>query len=130
LIAGNPVKAERNRCVRYPFLGIGGGPDEEQVFDGGADVEFLRNDDHAGPSNSTFLEKPREVSRHCIPIMGNQNTTGFRGDPEHIRIADPHNTTIIGSQEIERRFSPAKAEHDLVVEVGIRLEARPHLLGV
>jgi hypothetical protein len=90
--------------------------------------QFLRNDDHT--RTRTFPEKPREVSRHCLPVMGNQNTAGFRCDPQHIRIGHPHDIAIIGSQEIDRRFSPAKAEHYLVVEIGIRLEARPHPLGV
>ena len=62
--------------------------------------------------------------------MRNQNTSGFRGDPEHIRIGHANDTTVVGSQEIDRLFPPTKADYDLVVEIGVRLEARPHVLGV
>jgi hypothetical protein len=33
----------------------------------------------------------------------------------------------MSAQEINRRFSAAKANYDLVVEIGVRLESRPHV---
>jgi hypothetical protein len=36
----------------------------------------------------------------------------------------------MGAKEIDGRFPPAKAEYDLVVRIGVSLEARPHALGV
>src|SRR5207302_1791231 len=100
----------------------------QQIFDGGADVEFLRYDNHARARS--FLKKPREVSRHRLSVMRNQNTSGFRSNPEDIGIGDAHDTTVVRSEEIDRRFSPMETHYNLVVEVGIRLEARPHVLGV
>jgi len=114
--------------VSDPFLGITGCPDQQQILDGSADIEFLRYDDHAGTRSS--FEKPREVSRHRLSIMRNQNTSGFRGDPEHIGIGNTHYTAVVGPEKIDRRFSPEKSAHDLVVEIRIRLEAGPHVLGV
>src|SRR5436305_1908974 len=110
-----------------PFLGIGGCPDQQQIFDGDSDLEFLRYDNHA---RARPFSRNREASRHRLSVMRNQNTSGFRGNPEDIRIGSADYTPVKGPQEIDRRFSPTKPYYDLVVEVRFRLEARPHVLGV
>ena len=58
--------------------------------------------------------------------MGNQNPAGFRRNAEHFRVEYTDNPTVVSTQKIDRRFPAAKAHHDLVVEIGVRLESRSH----
>ena len=36
----------------------------------------------------------------------------------------------LDAKDIDGRFSPTQANYDVVIEIGIRLEPRPHALGV
>jgi hypothetical protein len=36
----------------------------------------------------------------------------------------------LGALEIDRTFSPPKAQYDFVIEIGVSQKARPHALGV
>jgi hypothetical protein len=70
------------------------------------------------------------MTGHRLSIMRNQNSPRLRSDAEHVRIGRADYATLMSAQEIDRRLSPAKANDDLVVEIGVRPEARPHVLGV
>jgi len=56
--------------------------------------------------------------------MGNENSTRGRCHVEHFRIGYTDNTPVMRADD--GGFSPAKANYDLVVEIGVRLESRLH----
>ena len=57
-------------------------------------------------------------------------TGRFRGDGQHLRIGYANHPTVVGAQNIDGRFSPAKPNYNFVIEIGIRLKPRPHTVGV
>src|SRR5215467_6273842 len=71
-----------NRSNRYeansfgPFLGIRGCPDQQQVFDGSANVEVLGNDNNARTRSG--LSEAREIAGHRFPIVGDENSIRLR----------------------------------------------------
>jgi hypothetical protein len=111
--------------VSDPFRGVSGHPNQQQILDRSAYIKILRYDNQ--PWTGSRLTKPREVTRHRLSIMGNQNSTGFRGNAEGVGVGFADRTTVMSAQEINRRFSAAKANYDLVVQIGVRQESRPHV---
>jgi hypothetical protein len=111
-----------------PFFGVRGCPDQQKIFDCGAYVEVLGYDYDA--RTQPLLAEAGEMRGHGLAIMGNQNPFRFRRDPEHVRIAKADNTALMSAQDIDQRFPPAQAQDDLVVEIGVRQESRPHAVGV
>jgi hypothetical protein len=58
-----------------------------------------------------------------------RNSNRLRGDADHVGVGQPDNAAIMGAHEIDRCLPPAKANDDLVVEIGVRRKSRPHALG-
>lgn len=62
--------------------------------------------------------------------MRNENPTRLRGDADYRGVGQADHTAVKGIQEIDRWFPAAKADNDLLVEIGIRQESRrPHASG-
>jgi hypothetical protein len=68
----------------YPFFGLRRFPNQQQVFDSSAYIEFLRHDDKAR-TRSRF-PKSRKVTWHRFSIMGNEDSAGTRGHAQHFRV--------------------------------------------
>jgi len=47
----------------------------------------------------------------------------------NVRITNADDATLMSVQDIDQGFPPAKATHDLLVEVGVCEESRPHAVG-
>lgn len=62
--------------------------------------------------------------------MRNQYSSGLDRDPERLRVGYTYNATVAGTQEIDQSFPPAEANHYFVIEIRVRLKARPHSVGV
>ena len=76
------------------------------------------------------LGKACEITEHRLAIVRNENSRRFRGNGEHLGIGNADNTALMSAEDINGRLPPGKANYDFVVEIGIRLEPRPHVLGV
>ncbi len=110
-----------------PFLGVRGRPDQQQILNSDPDIQCLRYDDH--PRTRSRLPKPREVPRHRLPIVRNQNSTRFRGDADYVGVGQTDDSAINGVHEIDRWLPPANANSDLLVEIGVSQETWPHARG-
>jgi len=56
--------------------------------------------------------------------MRNQNSTRLRGDADYVGVGQTDNTAIMGAHEIDRWLTPAKANGNLMVEIGVGLVLR------
>jgi hypothetical protein len=75
------------------------GPDQQQILDSSTDVQVLRHDND--PRTGPCLPKPREVTRHGLSVMRNQNSTRLRGDADYVGVGQTDNTAIMGTHEID-----------------------------
>ena len=71
-----------------------------------------------------------EIIRHGVSIVGNYNSSHVGCNAEDVGIGHSDDAPVQGTQKIEKRFPASQANHNLVVEIGVRLKARPHALGV
>ncbi len=92
------------------------------------DIQVLRHDDQAGAA--LMLNEVREVLQHGAAVVGYQHASRLRCKHQHFRIALPDHVALRGHPEIDARFSPPQARHDLPVKVGVRLKARLHPRGL
>ena len=82
------------------------------------------------PGLDCVSQKLHEVRRHRFSIMRDQNSTGIRSDEKHLGIGYTDYASLMSTQEIDRRFQPAKTNDNLEIEIGVRLESRLHARGV
>ena len=61
--------------------------------------------------------------------MRNENSAIACSHADNLWVRQIGNTAIIGAQEIDRRLPPAKANNNLVIEIGISQESRPNAVG-
>ena len=50
--------------------------------------------------------------------------------PRHCRVGYADNTTVVSTLEVSGQFPAAKADYDLMIEIGICLESRSHAPGI
>jgi hypothetical protein len=65
-----------------------------------------------------------------LPVMGNQNPAALCRFVKDVGIWYTDNPCRAGILEIDAPLTAAKAKNDLVVEVCVSLEPRPHALGL
>ena len=70
------------------------------------------------------------MGEHRLAIMGDKDPAGFGRDSERLRVGDAYRAAIVRAHKIDKRFPPLEANHDFMVEIGVRLKPRPHAVGV
>ena len=70
------------------------------------------------------------MCRHGPEVMRNQDPPEIGCLVEDIGIREADNPARAGVPEIDRRLTAAQAKNDLLVEIRIGLEPRPHALGL
>ena len=68
------------------------------------------------------------MCRHCLAVMRNQNPPQIGCFVENIGIWHADNAARAGILEIDRGLTSAQAKNDLLVEVCVSQEPRPHAL--
>ncbi len=69
------------------------------------------------PELDRVSRKSREVTRHRLSIVRDEDSAVTGSYAEHVRVRNPDNTTIVSTLEIKGRFAAAKTNYDLVIEV-------------
>lgn len=67
---------------------------------------------------------------HRFSIVGQEDLTRFRCHAEHSWIGDPDNAAFTSVDDLYGGFPPAKANYNLLIEIGVRLDLRSHSGGV
>src|ERR1035438_2238939 len=96
------------------------------LLNGETNIKILRDNDQ--PWTRAAIEESRKMCRHGSAVMRDQNPPEIGCFVEDIGIRHADNPSRAGIREIDYRLTAAQAKNDLLVEVRISLEPRPHAL--
>ena len=90
-----------------PLVRIRRSPNDQQILNGGANVESLRNENNAGAGLA--FKEPRQMPRDRLSIMRDQNSSGLGRNSQYGGICGANHTTVACVAEIDRWLSSSKA---------------------